>query len=96
MSTWEERKSIRAKAAIEKEREAEMDAKVAAREVPEAWEFHEFVGHHSHLRGSNVECSCGAWLGMASTVTGLDPEQLSCETCGEVGVVRLPWRRDAP
>lgn len=47
--------------------------------------------HHGHLRGSGVECSCGKFLGVTCVAISEDhdPDVLSCEACGERGVVLL-------
>lgn len=47
--------------------------------------------HHHHLRGTAVECSCGEFQGITCVAFGedYDPAKLSCEVCGEPGVVTL-------
>lgn len=46
------------------------------------------VGHHTHLRGTAVYCSCGEDRGVTCVVIedGLDLDSLSCGICGQRGV----------
>jgi hypothetical protein len=78
MGTWEERMSGRARERMAREARAERE------NDPHA-------GHHSHLRGTMVECSCGEFGGVTCVAFGedYDPAKLSCRICGEPGVVTL-------
>ena len=73
---------------------ARAQARAAAREL-EAEEPDEHDGHHQHLRGTMVECSCGEELGI--TCVALPPleteeekrefwDSLACRECGKKGV----------
>lgn len=45
-------------------------------------------GHHLHLRGAVVECSCGKALGDAGGVT-MASGDVACDACGAAGVARI-------
>ncbi|MER7331697.1 MULTISPECIES: hypothetical protein [unclassified Micromonospora] len=47
--------------------------------------------HHTHLRGTAVECSCGELFGVTCVAVTPDnnPDERSCDLCGVQGVVRL-------
>jgi hypothetical protein len=82
--SWEERMAERAAGRL-----------AAERELKEAEDPHR--DHHFHLQGTAVYCSCGEWRGVTCVAFPDeffdDPEayiaSLSCDRCGEVGVVRL-------
>jgi hypothetical protein len=69
-----------------------MAARAAAREAARPPKPDPHAGHHHHLIGTSVECSCGVFLGIISVVFGddYDPDKLSCSICGRRGVVALP------
>jgi len=48
-------------------------------------------GHHWHLEGTGVWCSCGEFCGITTVAfdKDYDPAKLRCSECGQVGVVRL-------
>jgi len=52
-------------------------------------------GHHSHLQGTSVWCSCGEWGGVTcvafdeETITAEWWEAQVCSMCGKHGVVKL-------
>jgi hypothetical protein len=56
------------------------------------------AGHHTHLDGGSVYCSCGQYLGMTTfAAEDLDDpraraarESRACTICGKPGVVGLP------
>ena len=88
MSTWEDRMSQRSAARERKRQEAEREA-----------EQDEHAGHHTHLIGTTVECSCGAdfgvtcvaypeeWWTMTPTQQTAWEESLTCRICGKRGMV---------
>ena len=88
MSTWEDRMSQRSAARERRRQEAEREAEVD-----------EHAGHHTHLIGTTVECSCGADFGVTCVAYppewwSATPEQrqamddaLSCRICGKQGMV---------
>lgn len=85
-STWEDRMAARA---------AERAHQAAAQDA--ASDPH--AGHHAHLRGTMVECSCGERFGVTTVAIPFfdSPgeaqaflDQLSCHLCGERGVAALP------
>jgi ribosomal protein L40E len=82
MSSWEERMA-RTAAARATVAEAEQIARCGA-ENPHR-------GHHQHLRGTMVSCSCGEDFGVTCVVIDFDfdPETLICRECGARGVVLL-------
>lgn len=54
------------------------------------------AGHHSHLQGAWVVCSCGEVRGITSVALppeaadpAWEPPPVSCARCGAVGVVLL-------
>jgi hypothetical protein len=55
------------------------------------------AGHHEHLEGTSVACSCGEFFGVTTVAFPKeawdDPEayrrSLSCRICGKEGVVAL-------
>ena len=56
--------------------------------IEAAGEDHTHDGHHTHLRGSCVECSCGEFFGVTCVVIdpAFDYATLRCGVCGEPGV----------
>lgn len=51
-------------------------------------------GHHEHLRGRDMECSCGQFLGTACGGIGEGDLVPYCEICGEPGVATLVDRQE--
>jgi len=79
-------------------RAQERMALIAAEEARIAEENDPHRGHHGHLRGTAVECSCGEFQGLACVAfPRLDTEEeraayrasLVCRICGERDVVAL-------
>lgn len=79
---WEARMAARAHRRAER-REAARQAEEAANDPHH--------GHHIHLDGTSVECSCGMDRGVVCAVidVDIDPDTLSCDLCGKRGLVRL-------
>jgi hypothetical protein len=81
VTDWEERMSARAA-----ERRAAEPPPLTPFTDPDSEHF----GHHSHLRGAMVECSCGLQHGITSVAINFDDPQCPwCSICGEVGVCAL-------
>ena len=90
VSTWEERMAARAEAngwTLRQEWERE---RLAADAMPD-----EHAGHHDHLNGTMVECSCGEEFGVTCIAFpdfGTNEEaraffdSLACRECGKKGV----------
>lgn len=59
---------------------------------PGIWRAEDHEEHHYHLNGTMVECSCDFQMGITTVAFGPDynPNKLSCDVCGKVGVVRIP------
>lgn len=79
MDTWEERMAAK----------AELRAAAAKAAKPDPRAGHE--GHHTHLSGTCVYCSCGEFQGVTCVafIPGDDPREWSCDVCGARGVARL-------
>ena len=86
MSSWEQRMSQRAES---------RRAQEAAREAAEHPLVKGHEGHHFHLAGTAVYCSCGEYRGVTSVAfeEGYDESKLSCEVCGAPGVALIGSRR---
>lgn len=83
MSSWEERMSEKAKA-----RNVIAEAEKIA--FDDANDPHK--GHHNHLRGNGVECSCGSFFGVTTVIPppeDFDYSTIKCEDCGKVGVWKI-------
>jgi hypothetical protein len=48
---------------------------------------HTHGGHHLHVRGAVLECSCGTPVGEAGLL--LHSEDVACDRCGVAGVARV-------
>jgi hypothetical protein len=77
--------------------EARMAAQAAAREAarppePDPDPYPEHAGHHTHLIGVGVECSCGFFFGVTTVAfdDDYDPDKLFCSECGKQGAVKFP------
>jgi hypothetical protein len=91
MSTWEERMAVQAEAkGWTWRQEREREDRVIENEFKD-----EHAGHHSHLNGTMVECSCGCQFGVTCVVFpefDTDEESrayydaLACSKCGKKGV----------
>lgn len=83
MSTWEERMA-------EKTEARNIIAEAEQIALEDATDPHK--GHHHHLRGTAVECSCGEFFGVTCVVLppeGFDYSSVHCEECGEPGVWKI-------
>jgi hypothetical protein len=87
--SWEERMAARAK-------ERRVKAETEARRTEDANDPH--GGHHEHLDGTAVYCSCGEFLGVTCVaVPFFETEEeakayyngLGCPLCGTTGLVLL-------
>ena len=87
MSSWEERMADQA--------QAREDARLKDERGRPEDDPH--YGHHSHLRGTMVSCSCGEPYGITSVVISedYDPDKIVCHICGAQGYAGLPWDEDA-
>lgn len=94
MSTWEERMAQRSAA--------------KGRTLRQQWEresqqeVDEHAGHHTHLTGTMVQCSCGEdfgvtcvafppeWFEMTPEQVEAEINKIRCSACGKPGMVDLP------
>lgn len=92
--TWEERMAARAaRRAAEREfRGPDVDDDGVDR-APAAHQ-----GHHFHLRGTGVKCTCGADFGVTCVAFSDDwhPDDDVCSVCGERGVVFMGFPVGTP
>lgn len=53
------------------------------------------AGHHGHLAGTAVYCSCGQLLGVTCVAFDGDyvPDRERCHVCGQAGVLASPVTR---
>lgn len=61
-------------------------SRIRAPELPAEPDPH--AGHHQHLEGTGVICSCGEFIGVTCVIIpdDFDETAISCSICGQVGV----------